>query len=357
MEEVAGKKVVVGGINLIGEDTLEEILSRLPASSFASATCVNRSWSHLCNRILTKPKLVSALSLNPNLNVAVSEVVEKVLAQPIRPHFAIASIGSKFSLPATRKLIASRLGTGIPIIVSEAYGIIGKDVLTGHHKEVNWLETDVDETGKNCAGIVLTVGFLPGLKVCSIPLMKTVEGPSQQSTIDKFVTDIKDYTASVSDCNSPVGIILFADRNADMGAVLEKMDCAMSKETIIIGDESNCFLWNDGEGFKEDAIALVFATDRDKPGGIGEVHFSLALSTGVSPVGPVYKAASVRVVKDEEGICYTWLTARRKGSLEKLDGQVILEEIDDMYLRLIELVKGLTVTRNMESFSHHLQNF
>lgn len=30
------------------------------------------------------------------------------------------------------------------------------------------------------------------------------------SDIDKFVTDIKDYTASVSGCTTPVGIIMFA---------------------------------------------------------------------------------------------------------------------------------------------------
>nr|XP_029148776.1 uncharacterized protein LOC114925348 [Arachis hypogaea] len=35
---------------------------------FASAACVSKSWSFVCNRILTRPKLSFALSLNPSLS-------------------------------------------------------------------------------------------------------------------------------------------------------------------------------------------------------------------------------------------------------------------------------------------------
>nr|DAD30523.1 TPA_asm: hypothetical protein HUJ06_009374 [Nelumbo nucifera] len=129
-------------------------------------------------------------------------------------------------------------------------------------------------------------------------------------------------------------------------------DYALSEETVIVGDESGCFLYSSGDdsltsggsqgyfsckntkqpsygNYNCDAVALVFARDRGKPHGLGEIQFHLALSTGVSPVGPTYKGASVRVNKGKESACSTWLTARREGFVEKFDGQRILHDIDD----------------------------
>lgn len=68
----------------------------------------------------------------------------------------------------------------------------------------------------NC-GIVLLVGFVPGLKVNTIPLvrtkkdvtfLKTVEQPMMES-IHKLIIDIKEYTGSVSGSTSPEAIIIF----------------------------------------------------------------------------------------------------------------------------------------------------
>ena len=53
----------------INGDVLQNILERLPAAWFASATCVSKQWNRVCNRILSRPKLASALSLNPSLDV------------------------------------------------------------------------------------------------------------------------------------------------------------------------------------------------------------------------------------------------------------------------------------------------
>jgi hypothetical protein len=58
------------GINLLNDDLLHNIFTRLPALSFASASCVNKSWKSVCNRIISRPKLSSALSLNPSLLVS-----------------------------------------------------------------------------------------------------------------------------------------------------------------------------------------------------------------------------------------------------------------------------------------------
>lgn len=94
------------------------------------------------------------------------DVVDKVLAEPIRPHFVIASVGSGFRLYQVYRLVCdfsffifspkklnfffflsieflllmmqilSKLGSKIPIIISTAHGIIGKEVLTNEVKEV-----------------------------------------------------------------------------------------------------------------------------------------------------------------------------------------------------------------------------
>jgi len=56
-------------LSMLNEDLLQNILARLPALPFASAACVSKAWNSLCNRILSRPKLSSALSLNPSLPV------------------------------------------------------------------------------------------------------------------------------------------------------------------------------------------------------------------------------------------------------------------------------------------------
>ncbi|GAB2224958.1 hypothetical protein Droror1_Dr00005739 [Drosera rotundifolia] len=73
----------------IDDDILQNIQSKLPAPSFASAAYVSRTWNAVCSCVLSRPLLVSALLLNPSLEDAVEEIVEKVLARPMRPMFAI----------------------------------------------------------------------------------------------------------------------------------------------------------------------------------------------------------------------------------------------------------------------------
>ncbi|PON77262.1 F-box domain containing protein [Parasponia andersonii] len=217
----------------ITDDLLQNILSRLPAVSFASAARVSKSWNLLCNQVLSRPKLASALSLDPSPGIAVREVVDKVLAEPIRPHFVIASVGSGFRLYEVFRLISSKLGSKTPVIISTANGIIGKDAFTDEVKEVKWVNFGgdlSDDDGSVTAeddnhGIVLTVGFVPGLSVDVVPLLRPTKLQLENNTdidenfdwhqeprralLDNFVTDIREYTASVSGCKSPVGIVLF----------------------------------------------------------------------------------------------------------------------------------------------------
>lgn len=60
--------------------------------------------------------------------------------------------------------------------------------------------------------------------------------------------------------------------------------------------------------------------------GIGDIQFQIALSKGVSTVGPRHKAVSVKENNCEHS---TWLTARREGHREILDGQQLLNDIND----------------------------
>ncbi|KAL9994939.1 putative F-box domain, FIST domain, F-box-like domain superfamily protein [Helianthus debilis subsp. tardiflorus] len=338
-------------IDLIGEDLLHNIVARLPATSFASAACVSRSWNLVCERVLSRPKLASACSFNPSYQAAVEEVLDKVLSEPIRPHFAIVSIGGSYEsnnidseddlevLEEALELITAALGSKVQVITNRPSGIIGRDVLSNEFKEIEL------GFGEENDSILLIVGFLPGLKVTTIPLRKNYD---EQETfmIDEFVTDIREFSTSVSGCNSPAAIIMFGDEfHGSMMTVMEKMDYAMSPETVIVGDTLSRFrCTNEAQGGISVAVALVFAVDRNKPPGIGETQFHAILSSGLSPVGPTYKATSVIEKDDYE----TWIAARREGSDENIDGETILNRVYDEIgdrIRDRQLCIGVTKTR------------
>ena len=93
------KKMMVmraSGFSLVSEDIIENILSRLPALSFASASCVSKCWNKVCVRILSKPKLASALSLNPSLHV--STPIHNLLVWKVK----FVSFNKKFSIVINR---------------------------------------------------------------------------------------------------------------------------------------------------------------------------------------------------------------------------------------------------------------
>ncbi|KAF8036984.1 hypothetical protein BT93_B0035 [Corymbia citriodora subsp. variegata] len=359
-----------GSMASMSEDLVANIVGRLPALSFASAACVCRSWRRVCSQILSRPKLASALSLNPSAPVALQEVVDKVLSEPIFPHFALVYVGLGFDLADALQYIGRKLGACTPVIVCRDAGVIGIDATTNELKEVEWEEDSEDNLIdiNRAHGIVLTVGFVPGLKVDCIPLVRHAEGPAM---VDKFIMDIREYSTCISGCASPVGLIIFGDASADIKCVVEKLDCAMPVETAIVGDERGNFLYrsvNDlrnaqgSQKYYSHAVALIFAKDRNSTPGVGEIRFHVALSDGVSAVGPRYKAISVRTRDD-----VTWLTARREGRREVLDGESILNEIyDEMdnrikypecYIRVTKRRKhaiGAEKAKLITSFSFHL---
>ncbi|KAG6401871.1 hypothetical protein SASPL_138739 [Salvia splendens] len=332
----------MASIDDLGDDLMQNILSRLPALSFASAACVSRSWSSVCHLVLSVPKLRSAVSFNPTLENAVNEVMDK---------------------------IEGKFGSGIPIIVNVCKGVIGKDVLTDQFVEFQGEITEEDggaELLEQKGGISLTIGFLPGLKAHIIPLLFRIKGP-QGILIDDFVMDIREATSTVSSPASPAGIILFSvtkmhgSRNScqkktshftrfKIGSEVIQIGkqtsiqffkhlvkYAFSEDTFIVGDGGCQFLYRSDSGKTITnqpnsgcaAVALVFARDANKPLDIGETKFHVRLSPGVSPIGPTYRAASVKCRKSS-----TLLTASRETVRGHLDGQAILEEIYDEVIEL-----------------------
>jgi hypothetical protein len=88
-------KTPLTGFASINEDLVQNILKRTPATSFASAACVSKSWNHNCNQILSKPKLASAFSLNPDPKVCWALKKKKKKKTPIL-HGKVSNVNCAF---------------------------------------------------------------------------------------------------------------------------------------------------------------------------------------------------------------------------------------------------------------------
>ncbi|KAJ0785386.1 hypothetical protein HanOQP8_Chr02g0042521 [Helianthus annuus] len=169
---------------------------------------------------------------------------------------------------------------------------------------------------------MLIVGFLPGLKVTTLPLLNQIQEP-EALMIDEFVTDIREFSTSVS------AIIVF-------GIFFIILDYAMSPETVIVGDALSKFrCTSDAQFGTSAAVALVFAVDRNKPPGIGETQFHAVLSSGLSPVGPTYTTSVI----ERTGFT-TDIAARREGSVENINVETILNQVDDEVCYSFSLVNS-----------------
>nr|TKS03848.1 hypothetical protein D5086_0000148770 [Populus alba] len=229
--------------------------------------------------------------------VASQEVVNKVLSEPIRPQFAIANvIGSGVDLSETLNFLAAKLGSKTPIIVSCANGIIGRDAVTDEHQEVMLEDFWADAASKNSGfGVLLTVGFFPGLQVEAIPLLR----PRKRA---QFL-----YKSGIESRN----------------------------------------VHGSGNEYISDAVVLVFARDRHRASDVGEIQFHSALSSGVSTVGPRYKVVSVKEIQPETDLT-TCLKARREGEQEILGGQRIIDEINNELVNKTELFIGVSKQRQCD---------
>ncbi|PQM36665.1 F-box/LRR-repeat protein [Prunus yedoensis var. nudiflora] len=263
------------------------------------ADMVGKTWNQSCNKILCRPQFSSALSLNPDLHAALDEVLADASSKPLRPDF----------------IITEKVGPGIPVITNKAKGLIGTDVQTDKLREVIWGSTDGDsERNENNSnrGIVLSVGYMPGLKVDVIPLLRP-KTEQQLTKVDHFLMEIMDFTCAASGSLSPSCIIMFGDKNVDMNPILTILDQVMPDETAIVGDASAAFLctrMDEAENYNKDAFsfaaaALVFTRDQYKPEDVGETEFHVTVSNGLIPFGPHLKTVSVL---EKHCLC-SWVSA------------------------------------------------
>ncbi|KAK9071038.1 hypothetical protein SSX86_009606 [Deinandra increscens subsp. villosa] len=319
-------------IDDLGMDLLENILARLPSVDFAYADCVSRSWNHVCSRrVLCRPKLSSACSMSRSLGVAVEDAVNKVLLEPIRPHFAIASV-FQFDLDEAHQLINAKLGSKFPLIT-----VGRRDAASSNESKetrvYTWKDCSIKaafdhshlwQTGKG--GIMLTIGFVPGLKLQSIPLLKQGSGALM---IDKFMTDIREFSRGP---HSPATILIFTEPKVGMDAVMQKLGinihmrlsllrilpCHRKLPLLVI---TACIvILMEVQGKRNSpaaaAVSLVFVMDTNKPAGIGKTEFHVQLSSGMLPTGPVFAAASIK----NRCRLSTTVVARADGPCENLDG-------------------------------------
>ncbi|KAJ6977752.1 F-box/LRR-repeat protein [Populus alba x Populus x berolinensis] len=307
-------KMTMTSFASINEDLVQNIIKRLPASSFASAACVSKSWNQICNQILSKPKFASAFSLNPNEKVALEEVVNKVLSEPIRPHFAIANvIGSGVDLREKLDFLATKLGSQTPIIVSCASGIMGRDVVTGEHREVMLEEYWADGESNSCFGIILTVGFLPGLKVDVIPLLQPRK-VHRLALVDDFVMNIRHYATSVSGWASTY-------------------QCHVKRDTVIVGDGESPFLVPKWLGVPQMTMGAVnifllhVALIRHRGNPNSMLHYP---STGVSAIGPQKLQGRFCIeILDPRQVVRHCLQPEEKGNKRYKMVQRILDDINN----------------------------
>ncbi|KAF2579570.1 hypothetical protein F2Q68_00004049 [Brassica cretica] len=210
----------------VSDDILTNIMSRLPAKPFAAAACVNHLWNRISNRILSRPRLTSGLSLAESPEIAVDEALEMALSKPIRPHFAIAFVGLHFPIEEIHNRIASKIGANTILITTASLGTIDADSITNELEEMKW-EDDEDAVITDddmYLGVTMIIGFVPGLKINVVPLLHTNTEP-QVPMVDEFISDVRDFTVLVAGNTNPdpVGIMLFGDHCRNLKPILAEI--------------------------------------------------------------------------------------------------------------------------------------
>ncbi|KAL6182645.1 hypothetical protein ACLB2K_044060 [Fragaria x ananassa] len=337
-------EVVVSVFSKINDDILQNILGRLPAVAFACSACVSKTWNRNCSSILCHPMFVSAMSVNPDACEAVDEVFEEVFSRPIRPDFAIVYIGMEYSLPVTSLFVFEKLHRTVPVIINQAVGLIGVEAGADENEitEIKWepekernLWTEFMLMGGNTinGGLILSVGYVPDLKVDVIPLLRSRTQP-YWPLMEYFMLEIRSYTASVSGSSNPACITMFGDHRVDIRPIVERLDHVMHEETAIVGDAKGSFLFRRRnqtqhyDMFFFDAAALVFARDQNKSDELGETRFHVAVADGMIPFGPELRSVTVY----EDPFARSWISGVVEGVEEgypMLDCFSLLQQLID----------------------------
>ncbi|XP_028765131.1 F-box/LRR-repeat protein At5g63520-like, partial [Neltuma alba] len=163
-------------------------------------------------------------------------------------------------------------------------------------------------------GMVLVVGYVPGLKVDAIPLIHPKNDPGI-SMVDEFVRHIKAFAYSVFGNHPPAAIIIFGDRKSDINTLWQQW----SNYTINLPPDL----------YALDAIALVFAKDSHKSPDVGETRFHVAMAGGLVPFGPRFEVIDVLVKGDIKWTCFS---ALMEGFNTILTFEAVSDRRPDLYI-------------------------
>ncbi|MEM1238394.1 MAG: FIST N-terminal domain-containing protein [Cyanobacteria bacterium P01_H01_bin.26] len=259
-------------------------------------------------------KWASAISTHPSLELALREVIERVLTQlEVAPNLAIVFISSAFASEYSRvlPLLKGPLG-GAHIIGCSGRGVIGRTP-AGHLAEV-------EET----AGISLTAAHLPGVNIQGFHLS---------------IDELPDLDGSPSEWTEIIGVppadnphfLLMADPFASgMNDLLQGLDFAYPdavKVGGLAGIESisrSCGLFCGQQLYRQGVIGVALS---------GNITIDAIVAQGCRPIGP-----TLRVVEGDRNVV-TKVAAQFPQ--DEAEAQTPLEALQELFQDLDETDRQL----------------
>ncbi|XP_040367245.1 uncharacterized protein LOC121050594 [Rosa chinensis] len=169
----------------------------------------------------------------------------------------------------------------------------------------NYWDEEILMGGNPINGGILSVGFVPDLKVDVIPLPR-----------------------------SKTELHCFRFRFSRPSLYHNVRNLVMPEETAVVGDAKGSFLFRrrdqtqnySADLFFFDAAALVFARDQNKSAELGETRFHVAVADGIIPFGPELRSVSVF----EDFFAQSWISGVVEGAEEgypMLDCVTVLQQL------------------------------
>ncbi|KAF5817171.1 hypothetical protein HanXRQr2_Chr02g0049841 [Helianthus annuus] len=210
-----------------------------------------------------------------------------------------------------RKITGDLLVNPVQVNIGNANELAANMSIThGAHGCVEWYFRDHE-----IDAIMLIVGFLPGLKVTILPLLNQIQEP-EALMIDEFVTDIREFSTSVSGCNSPAAIIVFGIMPCHQKPSLLVMLYLSSDVPVMLNLVLPLLLpWY--LRYRRNSISCCI---------IKRIVTSRPHTTSVI---------------EKTGV-FTDIAARREGSVENINVETILNQVDDEFW---DLFIGVTKKR------------
>ncbi|MEL6937089.1 MAG: FIST N-terminal domain-containing protein [Cyanobacteria bacterium J06607_17] len=259
-------------------------------------------------------KWASAVSTHPSLELALREVIERVLTQlETAPNLAIIFISSAFASEYSRvlPLLKGPLG-GAHIIGCSGSGVIGR-TRTGHLVEI-----------EDTAGISLTVAHLPDVNIqgfhLSIDELPDLDSPPSEWT----------EIIGVSPADKPHFLLMADPFASGMNDLLQGLDFAYPDSVKLgglAGIESinrSCGLFCGQQLYRQGVIGVALS---------GNIVIDAIVAQGCRPIGPTF-----RVVEGDRNVV-TQVAAQ--SSEAEADAQTPLDALQELFQDLDEADRQL----------------